>query len=112
MHTRSDDGFFRFGKLTKTLPDPPIFTNEKNPSIDQWLFKMQRKFEINWDHYPINQSKLIYAENRVEKKVLQHLELCLCVNLIAFFTTIENLFNYLEDIFDNFYQKKHAIEKF
>ena len=50
-HTGSDDGSFGSGKLTKALPDPPIFTDGKNPSIDQWLSKMQGKFEINWDHY-------------------------------------------------------------
>ena len=51
------------GKLTKALPDPPLFTNGKDPSIDQWLSKMRGKFEINWDHYPSKRSKLIYAEN-------------------------------------------------
>lgn len=28
------------------------------------------------------------------------------------FAFIKNLFNYLEDIFDNFHQKNHVIEKF
>ncbi len=34
-YIRSDDGFFRSGKLTKALSDPFIFTNGKDPSIDQ-----------------------------------------------------------------------------
>ena len=112
MHTGSDDGSFRSGKLTKVLPDPLIFTDGKHLSIDQWLSKMQGKFEINWDYYPTDQSKLIYAENRVGGKALQHLEPCLRVNSITLFATIEDLFNHLEDIFDNPHQKKHAIEKF
>ena len=53
-HTGSDDGSLKSGKLTKTLSDLPIFTDRKNPSIDQWLSKMQGKFEINLDYYPIN----------------------------------------------------------
>ena len=73
---------------------------------------MRGKFEINWDHYPTDQSKLIYAENRVGEKVLQHLELYLHVNSITSFATIEDLFNHLEDIFGNSHQKKHAMEKF
>ena len=64
---------------------------------------MRGKFEINWGHYSIDQSKLIYIKNRVAGKALQHLESCLYMNLITFFTTIKNLFNYLEDIFDNPY---------
>ncbi len=51
------------GKLTKTLPDPLLFTDRKDPSIDQWLSEMRGKFEINWDHYLSERSKLSYIEN-------------------------------------------------
>ena len=72
---------------------------------------MQDKFEINWNYYPSEKSKLIYKENLVERKTLQHLKLCLQLNFITFFTTINNLFNYLKDIFGNSYQKKHAMKR-
>ena len=111
-HTGSKNGSTGNGKFTKALPNPPIFTNKKDLSIDQWLSKMRGKFKINWDHYPIERSKLIYVENRVGEKALQHLEPCLWLNSITFFATIEDLFNHLEDIFDNPQWKKHAIEKF
>ena len=111
-HTGSDVGSLGSGKLTKALPDPPIFTDGKDPSIDQWLSKMRGKFEINWDHYPTDRSKLIYAENRVGGKALQHLEPCLRLNSITPFTTIDDLFNHLEDIFGNPHHKEHAMEKF
>ena len=39
-HIGRNDGFFGSGKLTKVLPDPLIFRDEKDPSIDQWLSKM------------------------------------------------------------------------
>ena len=51
------------GKLIKALLDPPLFTDGKDPSIEQWLSKMRGKFEINWDHYQSERSKLIYVEN-------------------------------------------------
>ena len=73
---------------------------------------MLGKFEIKWNYYPTNWNKLIYAENRVGGKAMQHLELYLYINSITTFSTIEDLFNYLEDIFDNSYQKKYALEKF
>ena len=47
MHTRSDDDSFRSRKLTKTLSNFFIFTDGKKLFIDQVLFKMQSKFEIN-----------------------------------------------------------------
>lgn len=70
MHISSKDSSTGFGKLIKALPDSPIFTNRKNPSIDQWLSKMQGKFEINWDYYPIDRNMFIYSENRVGRKAL------------------------------------------
>lgn len=76
------------------------------------MSKIQGKFEINYDHYLTDKSKLIYVENRIRKKVLQHLEPYLRLNLITFFTIIENLFNHLKNIFGNSHEKKHAIEKF
>ena len=98
-------------KLIKALPDPPLFTDEKDPSIDQWLLKMKGKFEINWDYYPSQKSKLIYAKNQVRGRALQHLEHCLQLNSITPFTTIDDLFNHLEDIFDDPHRKEHAMEK-
>ena len=100
------------GKLTKALLDLPLLTNGKDPSIDQWLSKMQGKFEINWDHYPSERSKLIYAENQVGGKALQHLEPCLRLNSITPFTTINNLFNHFQDIFGNPYQRSRLWKNF
>ena len=111
-YTSNENSSIGNRKLTKVLSDPPIFINGKDPSIDQWLSKMQGKFKINWDHYPTERSKLIYIENRVGEKALQHLEPCLQLNLITLFATIEDLFNYLEDIFANPHWKDHAMEKF
>ena len=34
-HTKSDNGSLGSEKLTKTLPNPPIFTDKKDLSIDQ-----------------------------------------------------------------------------
>lgn len=72
---------------------------------------MQNKFEINWDYHPINRNKLFYVKNRVKKKTLQYLKPYLQLNLITFFAIIENLFNYLKDIFGDFYQKKRCYNK-
>ena len=112
MYTHSKNSSTGFEKLTKTLPDPHIIIDGKNLSIDQWLFKMQSKFEINLDHYPTNRSKLIYVENKLREKVLEYLETSLQSNLITLFATIKDLFNYLEDIFGNFHWKVYTIEKF
>ncbi len=112
IHIRSDDGSLGFGKLIKALPNPLIFNNEKDLSIDQWFSKIQDQFKIYWDHYPTDRSKFIYVGNRVRGKTLQHLDSCLRVNSITSFVTIKDLFNHLEDIFGNLHRKKHIMKKF
>ena len=92
---------YTLGKLIKILLGPLLFTDRKDPSIGQWLLKMQGKYKINWDYYQSKRSKLIYLENQVGGKALQHLELCLQLNSITLFTTINNLFNHLKNIFGN-----------
>lgn len=47
MYIESDNGFYESEKLIKALPSPTMFTNGKDPSIDQQLSKMQVKIEIN-----------------------------------------------------------------
>lgn len=76
-YTSNKDSFTRCEKLIKALLDPLIIMNRKNSFIDQWLSKIQSKFEINWNYYPTDRSKIIYTENRVGGKDLQYLEPCL-----------------------------------
>ena len=64
---------------------------------------MQGKFEINQDYYSSENCTLIYVENRVGSKALPYLKFCLQLNFITPFTTINNLFNHNEVIFDNLY---------
>lgn len=62
---------------------------------------MQGKFEINWNYYSLKRSKFIYTKNRVKEKVLQYLEPCFQLNSIISFIIIDDLFNYLKNIFSN-----------
>jgi hypothetical protein len=59
-------------KSTK-LPDPPIFTGNSDPAIDDWLSKMKGKLKANSDHYPIPDLQKGYIENRVGGAAIKHL---------------------------------------
>lgn len=109
---RCDENSLRSCKLTKVLPDSFFPIHRKELFLNHLLSKMRGKFKMNLIPYPIDWSKLIYLENRIWEKFLQDLKLCQGVNLIISFALIQDLFNYLEDILGNFYQKKQAIEKF
>lgn len=47
MHIGSKNGSTKFEKLTKALPNLPIFIDGKDLSINKWLSKMHGKFQIN-----------------------------------------------------------------
>lgn len=76
------------------------------------MLKRKDKFEINWHHYLTNWNKPIYADNRIKEKALQYQEFGLYKNEITTFAIIKNLFNYLQDIFSNFYERKFFMKKF
>lgn len=108
----SEDNSVNHSRPTTRIPDPPIFTNGKDPTIDQWLFKMRGKFEVDCDQYPSESSKLIYTEKRVGGKVLQHLEAYLQCNSLESFYTVEDLFTRLQNLFGDPHRKEHAIKNF
>lgn len=108
----SEDDSVSHSRPTTRIPDPPIFTNGKDPTIDQWLFKMRGKFEADCDQYPSESSKLIYTEKRVEGKALQHLEAYLHCNSLESFYTVEDLFTRLQNVFGSPHRNEHAIKNF
>lgn len=86
-------------RQTVKIPDPAIFTNGKDPTIDQWLLSMRARFEFDRDYYSSESNKLIYAKGRVGGKAQQHLEAYLHSNSLTSFSTIEDLFAHLQHIF-------------
>lgn len=86
-------------RQTVKIPDPAIFTNGKDPTIDQWLLSMRARFEFDSDYYSSESNKLIYAKGRVGGKAQQHLEAYLHSNSLTSFSTIEDLFAQLQHIF-------------
>lgn len=94
-------------KQTMKIPDPPIFTDGEDPTIDQWLFKMRSKFEVDRGRYPTENSKLVYATGRVGGKGQQQLEAYLHFNSLTSFSAVEDLFAQLQLIFPGPY----SIEK-
>lgn len=64
---------------------------------------MQDKFENNENHYSTNIKTLNNAENKVKRKAIQYLKLCLELRFITVFIIVDTLFNYYRDVFGNFY---------
>jgi len=50
---------------SQKIPDPSWFTDEKNPTWENWYGKIQDKLEINADLFPNERVKLSYVHSRL-----------------------------------------------
>ena len=96
----------------KSFPDSLIFTNGKDPTIEQWLSKMRSKLKLNQEHYPDNDTQICYAENRCGGEALEHLQPHLRADSLIPFETVDDLFTKLEEVYGDPHRKEHAMEKF
>lgn len=94
-----DDYSVSHTRPTLRIPDPAIFTNGKDPTIDQWLLNMRDRFEFDGDDYSSESNKLTYAKGRVGGKARQHLETYLHSTSRTSPSTVEDLFAHLQHIF-------------
>ena len=108
--TQATDGTDK--KKSMKLPDPPIFTDGKDISIDHWLTKMRSKLAANDDHMPTEVLKKAYVENRVGGEAMRHLEPRLRKGAIRPFTTAEEMFDQLERIYGDPNRKRTAMNNF
>ena len=99
-------------KKSMKLPDPPIFTDGKEISIDHWLTKMRSKLAANDDHMPTEVLKKAYVENQVGGEAMGHLEPRLRKGAIRPFTTAEEMFDQLERIYGDPNRKRTAMNNF
>ncbi len=82
----------------KSFHNPPIFTNRKDPIIEQLWLKMQSKLKLNRERYPDNNTPICYAKNCCGGKALKHLQPQLLVDSLIPFEIIEELFTKLEKV--------------
>ncbi|KAL2007033.1 hypothetical protein VTN00DRAFT_8471 [Thermoascus crustaceus] len=87
-----------FRKSTK-LPDPPLLTDGKDPKFEDWLSKMKNKLAVNADHYPSEELRMAYVENRVGGKASDHLAPRLRDEAPNRYQTADEIFAHLKTIY-------------
>jgi hypothetical protein len=88
------------GKMKSTkLPDPPILTDGKEPSYDDWVAKMQSKLEANHDHFPTQALQIGYIQSRVAGIAALHINPRLRPTATNKFKTADEIFEVLEKVF-------------
>jgi len=86
---------------SQKIPDPPLFTDEKNPTWENWYGKIQNKLEINADLFPNERAKLSYIHSRLSDdaaEVTQARRERDCANL---YKIADDLLKELAQLFDD-----------
>ena len=86
-------------KRSMKLPDPPVFSDGKEPNIDHWLAKRRSKLLANEDHMPTEILRKAYVENRVNGDAMRHMEARLRKGAVKPFETAEEMLELLERIY-------------
>ena len=98
-------------KSTK-LPDPPVLTDGKEPTIDHWSQKMRAKLTANADHYPTEELKMAYLASRAEGTANLHLAPRLRPTAANKFSTAEEMLEALDRVFGDPHRRQTAMNSF
>jgi hypothetical protein len=85
-------------KSTK-IPDPPILTNGKNPTFEDWLSRMEDKLAANADRYQTPALRLAYVKSRCGGRASTHIISRSRSNVMKQYQDAPDIFDHLKTIF-------------
>ncbi len=83
------------------IPDPPLFSDGKEPTWEDWHGKVKDKLSINADSFPNEQSKLGYVFSRLAGLAARATRAQRNSDSINLYKTAKEVLKELADIFDN-----------
>ena len=98
-----------------TTVDPPEFTgnkDDKTVDVEDWISRIEHKLEGNADHFPTVQSTIAYVYGCTFPPASQHLRLKIEKNSLNRFTSIEDMFETLQNVYGDTDKKHTAQVKF
>jgi hypothetical protein len=97
---------------SKKLPDPPIFTDGKDPLIDDWLSAMRNKLEGNADWYQTALQEKAYVRTRIGGDAIRHLSSRFKKDSVKPFLSAEEIFEELNLIFGDPNKRVNSMKAF
>jgi len=82
-------------------PDPPYLSDGQEPTYTSWSILVQAKLRDNEDHYPTEDSKLMYVYGRTVGKAQAYLEPRFEYGAPNPYTTVDEVLAYLATIYLN-----------
>jgi hypothetical protein len=102
-----DDSSNRPTKSTK-IPDPPIFTDGKDPTFDSWKIQISGKLSVNLDHFADEQARITYVFGRTGGDAQKHLNPRISANSVDPFLSADDMLQHLSDIYEDPFRVQNA----
>ncbi len=97
---------------SKKLFDSFILIDDKNSNIENWLSAMRNKLEKNADWFSTETSKKTYVRTRIDEDSMKHLTSRFKKNSIKSFLIVEEIFDDLNRMFDDFNKKVNVLKTY
>ena len=87
------------GKRSTKHPDPPILTDGKEPTFDDWSLLVQDKLQVNEDHFASPAAQAIYVISRVGGDAAGHVSAYRTGGKADYFKTPQAVIDVLSDVY-------------
>ncbi len=97
----SSDFIYSERSRSQKIPDSSLFTDEKNPTWENWYGKIQDKLEINVDLFPNERAKLSYIHSRLFDDAAETIQARRERDYVNFYKIVDDLLKELAQLFDD-----------
>lgn len=88
-------------RYSKSIPDPPLFTDGNDPTWEDWSSKVEQKLTVNYDHYPTQESKMAFVIGRLGGLAVTHTTTRRKRNCLNPYTSYEEILDQLAEVFED-----------
>ena len=90
------------------IPDPPILTDGKDPTFDNWKIQMNGKLSVNADHFANEEACMTYVFSRTGGDAQRHLRPRSNPDSVDPFLTAKDMIQLLADIYEDPFRIQNA----
>jgi len=90
------------------IPDPPLLTDGREPTFDNWRIQINGKLEVNADHFATEQARMTYVFGRTGGDAQNHLKPRRSPQSVDPFTTADDMIQHLASIYEDPFRVQNA----
>lgn len=98
---RDSSQFSSTSRHSKSIPNPPLFTDGEDPTWEDWSSKIEQKLTVNQDHYPTSESKIAFVIGRLGGLAVSHTTSRRQRKSLNPYTSYEEILDQLAEVFED-----------